>query len=90
MKKNYSFNSFSWIAQHPVVEEDTKRFNQWCFFACCASDPLFIVASVPVSGYTPGQMINVDLELTNTSNENISAFTLQIVRVSANRTFNRC
>lgn len=49
---------------------------------CCASDPLFIIATVPVGAYTPGQMINVDLELTNTSNENVSAFVIQIVRVS--------
>lgn len=41
-----------------------------------------MTATLPVSGYTPGQMINVNLELTNTSNENISAFVLQIVRVS--------
>lgn len=59
-----------------------KRFYPFCLFACCASDPLFITASIPVSGYTSGQMINVELELTNNSNENISAFVIQIVRVS--------
>lgn len=68
--------------QHPIVEEETKRFNPFCLFACCASNPLFMIASIPVTGYTAGQMINVDLELTNTSNENIEAFILQIVRVS--------
>lgn len=71
--------------QHPIVEEETKRFNPYCVFVCCASDPLFIIATVPVGGYTPGQMINVDLELTNTSNENISAFVIQIIRVSFKR-----
>lgn len=59
-----------------------KRFNPFCVFVCFASDPLFITASIPVSGYTSGQMINIELELTNKSNENISAFTIQIVRVS--------
>lgn len=41
-----------------------------------------MIAKLPVSGYTAGQMINVDLELTNASNENIKSFTVQIVRVS--------
>lgn len=59
-----------------------KRFYPFCLLVCCASDPLFITASIPVSGYTSGQMINVELELTNNSNENISAFVIQIVRVS--------
>ncbi|XP_055296096.1 arrestin domain-containing protein 1-like isoform X2 [Sitodiplosis mosellana] len=66
--------------RHPIVEEETKRFNPFCLLSCCASDPLFMIATVPVSGYTPGQMINVDLELTNASNENVKAFILQIVR----------
>lgn len=74
---------FFFKTQHPIVEEETKRFNAFCFFVCCASDPLFIIATVPVSGYTPGQMMNVDLELSNTSNENLSAFVFQIVRVSS-------
>lgn len=67
--------------QHPIVEEETKRFNTYCLFFCCAGNPLFILATVPVSGYTPGQMINIDLELNNTSNENVSAFSIQIIRV---------
>ncbi|XP_031621629.1 uncharacterized protein LOC116339736 [Contarinia nasturtii] len=66
--------------RHPIVEEETKRFNPFCLFTCCASSPLFMIATVPVSGYCSGQMVNVDLELTNTSNENISAFVVQIVR----------
>lgn len=65
-----------------------KRFNPFCVFACCASEPLFMAATIPVSGYTPGQMINIDLELTNNSNENISTFVIQIVRVSENVAFN--
>lgn len=67
--------------QHPIVEEETKRFNPFCVFSCCASDPLFMIAAIPVSGYTPGQMINVDLELANNSNEYIEAFVLKIIRV---------
>lgn len=59
-----------------------KRFNPFCVFVCCASDPIFVKATIPVGGYTPGQMINIDLELTNNSNENIQAFVIQIVRVS--------
>lgn len=39
-------------------------------------------ATIPVGGYTSGQTINIDLELTNNSNENIQAFVIQIVRVS--------
>lgn len=73
---------FPYYLQHPTVAEEIKRFNPFCLFVCCASDPLFMIAKLPVSGYTAGQMINVDLELTNASNENIKSFTVQIVRVS--------
>lgn len=59
-----------------------KRFNPFFLFVCCASDPLYMKATIPVGGYAPGQMINVDLELTNNSNENIQGFVIQIVRVS--------
>lgn len=59
-----------------------KRFNPFFVFICCASDPLFMKATIPVGGYTPGQVIHVDLELTNKSNENIQAFVIQIIRVS--------
>lgn len=39
-------------------------------------------ATIPVGAYTPGQVIHVELELTNNSNENIQAFVIQIIRVS--------
>lgn len=59
-----------------------ERFNPFFVFICCASDPLFMKASLPVGGYTCGQVIHVELELTNNSNENIQAFVIQIIRVS--------
>lgn len=69
--------------QQPIVEELTKHFNACCIFFCCSSGPLLIVARTPVSGYTPGQSIRVELELTNNSNENVSTFVLQILRVKS-------
>lgn len=59
-----------------------KRFNPFFVFTCCASDPLFMKATIPVGAYASGQVIHVDLELTNNSNEHIQAFVIQIIRVS--------
>lgn len=35
---------------------------------CCRSGPLYMITSIPQSGYVPGQSIVIDLELSNQSN----------------------
>lgn len=74
-------NPICYSLQNPVVETFEKHFNRCCLFWCCSTEPLLMTARIPVSGYTPGQNINVELELTNNSDENVSAFVLQLIRV---------
>lgn len=49
---------------------------------CCASDPLDIIVRAPVSGYTPGQTINVHILVNNQSNQAVSDFVVQMIKVS--------
>jgi len=52
----------------PAIREQAKRFNPCCLFFCCQSEPMQLVARVPVVGYIPGQTINVEFEVDNKSN----------------------
>lgn len=54
----------SFLFQLPSKMENSKTF---CCL-CCRSGPLYIVASIPQSGFVPGQSIVIDLELSNQSN----------------------
>lgn len=48
---------------------------------CFRSDPLHIVASIPVGGYVPGQTIDLSLEVDNKSNQRVPYFQMQLVKV---------
>lgn len=48
---------------------------------CFPSDPLRIIARIPVSGYAPGQLINLTLEVDNKSNERIPLIQMELVKV---------
>lgn len=65
--------------QAPGFKEKNKKFYE-CY--CCAwnSDPMHIVVRVPVTGYTPGQTINVAVEVDNKS-EIKAEFNVQLTRV---------
>lgn len=64
--------------QNPVTKAKRKVFFKCC---CGTTDPLEIVARVPVGGYTPGQFVNLDMEVKNKSNEPVSQFTVEMVQV---------
>lgn len=51
-------------------------------FLCCFPDgPLSIDAFTPVSGYTPGQTINVKVNVNNKSKETLTEIEVQLNKV---------
>lgn len=66
----------------PVIAEEHKTFYPCCLLCCFKSNPLAIIASVPSGGYTPGQIINVQIEVNNQSDQLVSNFTVQLIKVS--------
>lgn len=72
-----------------IVEED-KTFFLCCLLCCCISDPLKIVARMPVGGYTPGQTINLELNVNNQSDQPVSEFSVQLIKVSEINVNNLC
>lgn len=73
-----------YFSQDPVTMEDRERFACCCCFCCCGceSEPLDVVVRIPVSGYVPGQTINVELKVMNKSKENIVEFSAGLVKVN--------
>lgn len=72
-----------------VVHKKKKcRFSPvccWCCcICCCESDPLFLEARIPATGYRPREIISLQLIATNTSSEDISEFKIELIRVWTN------
>lgn len=68
--------------QLPAFKEKYKTFYPFCCFCCCcSSDPLHLVARIPVSGYTPGQTINVEIDVDNQS-ETDADISVQLIKVT--------
>lgn len=43
-----------------------------------------LIARTPVGGYTPGQVINLEIEVINQSDQPVSDFTVQLIKVKKN------
>lgn len=54
----------SYLFQEPIHVQMEKTF---CCF-CCASPPLSVDVRAPVSGYCPGQVIPLTIDVENKSN----------------------
>lgn len=67
--------------QEPAIAEKDKTFYLCCLLCCCSSDPMKIVARSPVGGYTPGQIINLEVNVDNQSDQPVSDFTVQLIKV---------
>lgn len=52
---------------------------------CIESEPLEIVGRLPVGGYAPGQTINLLLSVANKSDQPVSEFTVQLIKVRTNK-----
>lgn len=71
------------LSQEPVVGELDRKFFKFGFLICCRSEPLSINARLPGGGrYVPGQTIYVNLEVDNRSDQDVTAFTVQLISVS--------
>lgn len=41
-----------------------------------------LIARTPVGGYTPGQVINLEIDVINQSDQPVSDFTVQLIKVN--------
>lgn len=74
-------NWISLLPQLPAINEIYRRFNPFCCCCCCfPSIPMHVLVRIPMSGYTPGQAIDVDIEVNNRSDQN-SEFKVQLKKV---------
>lgn len=73
---------FEHLKQEPAISRSRKGFSKFCFLSCVTSEPLEIVAHIPVSGYIPRETIDLHLQVNNKSNQPVLEFTVQLVQVS--------
>ncbi|XP_055296146.1 arrestin domain-containing protein 3-like [Sitodiplosis mosellana] len=77
--KMVDLNNFPRLRQ-PVEVEKNDTFFICCILCCCSSRPMQIVARVPVGGYTPGQFINLEINVNNHSGQSISGFNIHLIK----------
>lgn len=61
--------------------EVSKTFLPYSLCICCPSGPLHLVARVPASGYTPGETINVEIDVDNKS-KLTAGIRVQLIKVN--------
>lgn len=66
----------------PVFGQKHKTFYPCFLLCCCESDPLDINVCAPVGAYTPGQTINLYIKANNKSDQPVSGFSVQLIKVS--------
>lgn len=62
--------------------EEIKNVFPLCFACCGGTYAIKLIARTPVGGFVPGQLINLEINVTNQSNEDISQITVELVKVS--------
>lgn len=60
------------LLKYPKREETSKTFC-WFFICCLGSSPLVMSASIPYSGFVPGQKIPVTIEMNNQSHVEVKS-----------------
>lgn len=68
--------------QMPATNRKSKVFLPLGFCCCFPSDPLNVDVRTPVRGYTPGQTINVKLNVSNESEEDVENFAVELIKVN--------
>lgn len=63
------------------MNKEERVFYPLGCFCCFPSGPLLVDAYAPVQGYTPGQTINVTVKVNNESNETLSHFDVELIKV---------
>lgn len=93
---SFSINAFSVICsllepsfrfQEPVNLVDKFVFFPFSILCCLKSDPVEITARLPVSGFIPGQTINLQFDAKNNSDRPILDFKVQLQKVSSKSDF---
>lgn len=74
---HYSF----YLLQEPVTVEKNVTLFPYKLLPWCTSNSIKIVFSTPVGGYTPGQTIHLEIDVDNQSNQQISNFAVQFIKV---------
>lgn len=72
----FDLNLGSTLIKQPTQVEFEEVYGCDCF---CSSNPVTIHVKLPVSGYCPGQVIPVSIEVTNQSSVEITKMIFQIV-----------
>ncbi|XP_055613071.1 arrestin domain-containing protein 3-like isoform X6 [Uranotaenia lowii] len=77
--RHLDFNQHNPDIYRPITVKKTK------VFCCgpCRSDPMFIVAEIPISGYVPGQTVAIKYDIFNQSDNSIEYFEATLVRTDS-------
>lgn len=68
------------------VTSASNEFNCCSLLCCCCCilmRPIEVMAKIPVTGYTPGQMINLELHIKHKGSEKLYEFTVHLMKVNA-------
>ncbi|XP_031621628.1 arrestin domain-containing protein 17-like [Contarinia nasturtii] len=66
--------------REPVLVEGTYMYSKSHILCCKNLDPLKISVRSPIGGYTPGEMINLQINVNNQSRESIREFSVKFVK----------
>lgn len=75
------FLSRNFPRQDSISVEKKKEFYICCLLFCFKTLPLYIVAKLPATGYTPGQRIELKLEIENQSSKAVEGFRIEFFKV---------
>ncbi|KAJ6636591.1 Arrestin domain-containing protein 17 [Pseudolycoriella hygida] len=64
----------------PVINKFVERFNLCCLLCCFKTDPLFVTAVIPCSGYTPTQIIALRIQVINESDQPIDKISVKFIQ----------
>lgn len=65
----------------PMEVRKFTKFNQCCWFFCWKTAELKIFGRLPVSGYCPGQTVNLKLDVINNSYQEVEHFLVYFIKV---------
>lgn len=77
---NYLLKKRFWF-QVPIEKRISAKFNQFCLFFCWKTAALKIFGRLPVSGYCPGQTMNLKLDVINNSDQDVQHILVHFVKV---------
>lgn len=61
--------------------EKRKTFCMCCLLCCFKTDPLIVIATIPVGGFVSGQLIPLHLHVINNSDQSVHKFQVQLMKV---------